>query len=96
MELRQYFNTIRKWWWLIVLATLIATLASFLATRSQPAQYSSKTTLMIGQTLENPNPTGNEVWLGQQLAQTYAEIAKRDLVRQATMDSSWVDLAAGL
>lgn len=87
MELRQYFNTIRKWWWLILLATLIATAASFLATRSQPPQYSSKTTLMIGQTLENPNPTGNEVWLGQQLAQTYAEIAQRDLVRQATMEN---------
>ena len=41
---------------------------------------------MIGRTLENPNPTGNEMWLGQQLAQTYAEIAKRELVRQATMD----------
>ncbi len=86
MELRQYFNTVRKWWWLIVLATLVATAASFLATRSQPPQYASKTTLMIGRTLENPNPTGNEVWLGQQLAQTYAELAKRDLVRQATMD----------
>lgn len=87
MELRQYFNTIRKWWWLIVLATLVAAMASFLATRSQPPQYASKTTLMIGRTLENPNPTGNEVWLGQQLAQTYAELAKRDLVRDATMQN---------
>ncbi len=85
MELRQYFNTIRKWWWLIALATLVATVASFLATRSQPLQYSSKTTLMVGRTLENPNPTGNDIWLGQQLAQTYAEIAKRDVVRDATM-----------
>ncbi len=93
MELRQYFNTLRKWWWLILLATVVATAASFLATRSQPPVFSSKTTLMIGSTLENPNPTGNDVWLGQQLAQTYAEIAKRDVVRQATMQNlglSWL------
>jgi non-specific protein-tyrosine kinase len=83
MELRQYFNTIRKWLWLIVLATLVATGASFLATREQPAIYSSKTTLIVGSTIENPNPSGNDVWLGQQLAQTYAELAKRDAIRVA-------------
>lgn len=93
MELRQYFNTFRKWLWLIVLATAVATAASFLATRQQPPIYAAKTTLMVGQTLDNPNPTGNEVWLGQQLAQTYAEIAKRDLVRGETMKAlglSWL------
>ncbi|MER2599267.1 MAG: polysaccharide biosynthesis tyrosine autokinase [Caldilineales bacterium] len=87
MELRQYFLIVRKWWWLLLLSTLVATLASFIATRTQPDQYSSKTTLMIGRALENPNPTGNEVYLGQQLAQTYAALAKRDVVRQATMDA---------
>lgn len=87
MELRQYFNTFRKWLWLIVLATLVATAASFLATRQQAPIYAAKTSLMVGQTLENPNPTGNDVWLGQQLAQTYAEIAKRDLVRGTTMQA---------
>lgn len=87
MELRQYFDTLRKWWWLMVLATLVAVVASFLATRSQPPQYSSKTTLMVGRTLENPNPTGNDIWLGQQLAQTYAELVKRDVVRESTMQA---------
>ena len=72
MELRQYFNTIRKWLWLIALSTVIATTASFLATRSQPSIYSAKTTLIIGSTIENANPNGNDIWMGQQLAQTYA------------------------
>lgn len=87
MELRQYFHTIRKWFWLIALATAVATASSFLATRQQPPIYAAKTTLMVGRTIENPNPTGNEVWLGQQLAQTYAELAKRDFVRTATMEA---------
>jgi polysaccharide biosynthesis transport protein len=85
VELRQYLSTLCKWWWLLLLTTGLATVAGWIVTRNQPAQYASQTTLMIGRTLENPNPTGNEVWLGQQLAQTYAELAKRDVVRQATM-----------
>ncbi len=87
MELRQYFQTIRKWLWLILLSTLVAMAASFIATRQQPSVYSAKTTLMIGSTIENPNPVANDLWLGQQLAQTYAELARRDTVRLATMQA---------
>ncbi len=87
MELRHYFNTIRKWLWLIVLATAVATAASFIATRQQAPIYSSKTTLIVGSTIENPNPTGNDIWLGQQLAQTYAELAKRDAIKQGAMQA---------
>ncbi len=93
MELRQYFNTIRKWLWLIVLATAVAVVSSFIATRQQPPIYSSKTTLIVGSTIENPNPTGNDIWLGQQLAQTYAELAKRDAIKQGVMQTlgmSWL------
>ena len=93
MELRQYFNTIRKWLWLILLATLVATVSSFIATRKQPPIYSAGTTLVVGSTIENPNPTGMDIYLGQQLAQTYAEIAKRDAIKVATMKAlgmSWL------
>jgi non-specific protein-tyrosine kinase len=93
MELRQYFNTVRKWLWLIVLATAVAALASFIATRQQPPIYSSKTTLIVGSTIENPNPSGNDIWLGQQLAQTYAELAKRDVIKRSAMEAlglSWL------
>ena len=87
MELRQYFNTLRKWFWLIALATLVAVVSSFLATRQQPPIFSSKTTLIVGSTIENPNPTGNDFYLGQQLAQTYAELAKRDAIKEAAMQA---------
>jgi non-specific protein-tyrosine kinase len=48
---------------------------------------------MIGQAIDNPNPTGTEFWLTQQLARTYAEIANRQPVRDATMEAlglSWL------
>lgn len=87
MELLEYLNPLRKWWWLLVAATFIALVASFVATRQQPDFYRARSTLMIGRAIENPNPTGTEFWLTQQLAQTYAEIASREPVRTATMES---------
>ncbi len=85
MELKEYIAPLRKWWWLIVAATLVATVASFLATRQQPPIYQSRVTIMVGRAIENPNPSGNDFWLTQQLANTYADIAKREPIKQATM-----------
>ncbi|HET6446229.1 MAG TPA: hypothetical protein VFI27_16805, partial [candidate division Zixibacteria bacterium] len=87
MELKDYIAPLRKWWWLIVAAGLVAGLASFYAASQQPSLYQARTTLMIGRAIDNPNPSGNEFWLTQQLAQTYAEIASREPVRVASMDA---------
>ncbi|MEJ5198455.1 MAG: polysaccharide biosynthesis tyrosine autokinase [Anaerolineae bacterium] len=84
MELKEYIAPLRKWWWLIVAATLVATVSSYLATRQQPPIYESRTTIMVGRAIENPNPSGNDLWLTQQLANTYADIARRSPIREAT------------
>lgn len=93
MELKEYLIPLRKWWWLIVAATLIAVVSSFVATRRQPPVYRTHSTIMIGSAIDNPNPSGNDFYLSQQLANTYADIAKRENVRQATMAAlgmSWL------
>lgn len=85
MDLKDYILPLRKWWWLIVAATLVATISSYLATRQQPPIYQTRTTVMIGNSINNPNPTSYDYYQSQQLATTYADIVKRDNVRQATM-----------
>lgn len=87
MEVLELLAPIRRWWWLIVASTLIAAGASYFVGRQQPDVYQARTTLMIGRAIENPNPSGSEFWLTQQLAQTYAEIAGREPVRVGTMDA---------
>ena len=87
MELREYVMPLRRWWWLILVATLVAAVSSYFATRPQPYVYRSRTTLLLGTAAEDPNPTGNDVWLAQQLMSTYTELAQRDTVRNATMES---------
>jgi capsular exopolysaccharide synthesis family protein len=84
VELKEYILPLRKWWWLIVAATLVATLSSLIATSRQAPIYQTRTTIMVGRAIENPNPNGSDFWLMQQLAGTYADIAKRAPVQDAT------------
>lgn len=87
MDITAYLAPLRKWWWLILAATILAGVASYLATRDQILMYEARTTLMIGQTIDNPNVTNTQLTLGQQLAPAYADIGKREPVRAATMEA---------
>src|SRR5512136_1110916 len=97
MELRQYTNVILKWWWLILLSVILSTTSSYLATRAMPRTYQTRTTVMVGQALSNPNPDSYEFYTGEVLAQSYADLGKREPVLRATLDAlglpwDWRDL----
>lgn len=85
MDLREYITPLWRWWWLLVAATLVAAISSIIAVSQQPPIYQARASLLIGQAINNPNPTANDLWLSQQLAQTYSDVAKRQPVREATM-----------
>ncbi|MEW6179809.1 MAG: polysaccharide biosynthesis tyrosine autokinase [Chloroflexota bacterium] len=87
MDLKTYYAPLLKWWWMILAAGLIAAAASFVITLGQPAMYQSRTTLIIGQSLTNPNPSTSQFLLEQQLASIYADMATREPVRRAVMES---------
>ncbi|MBP1693620.1 MAG: Non-specific protein-tyrosine kinase [Chloroflexi bacterium] len=87
MELRQYFNIIWKWLWLIILAVLIAAGASYLASRAATPLYQTKTTLLVGQGTQNLNLNSYDLYIGQQLAQTYAELVRREPVLKGVVQS---------
>lgn len=87
MELRECLLPLRKWWWLLLAAMVVSTASSFLATHLQVPLYQSQSTLMIGQALADPNPDNAAIYLTQQLAQSYAELARRQPLRRATMEA---------
>jgi non-specific protein-tyrosine kinase len=87
MEIRELIEPLRRWWWLIVVSTLVAALSSLIVTLQQPPIYEARSTLMIGNTIEDPNPTTGQFTLAQQLAIGYADIANREPVRNATMEA---------
>jgi len=91
MELSAYIRPVLKWWWMIVLATIVALVASFIVTLRQPPIYQSRTTLLTGSAVNESNPTTNALALNQTLANYYADLATREPVRNAAMESLGVE-----
>ncbi len=87
IDLRNLIQPLFRWWWLLLLATVLAGISSFTYVSQQPLIYQSRTTLMVGSVFQDPNPDGNRIYLSQQLAATYADYAQRATIRQATMDA---------
>ena len=87
MELKQYFTAIKKWWWLVVVSTLLATLSGYIAVSRMPRVYEASTTVMVGQGLETANPNSQDLYISQQLAQTYREMATRQPVLRGAAQS---------
>ena len=81
MELREYIAPALKWWWLIAAATIVAGLSSYLAVRQQPDRYRSTATLAVGSTIADLNPTTGDLFLTQQLAGFYVNMANRASLR---------------
>jgi polysaccharide biosynthesis transport protein len=97
MELRQYFISVFRWWWLILLSTVLAAGVSYYASSKQPRIYQTTTTLIVGQVIQKANPTGQDFATLEQLAESYAQMARLQPILQAAVDSlaldmSWQDL----
>ena len=91
IDLKKYTAPLLKWWWLILATMILAGGSSYLAVRQQPSTYQSSTTLMIGNAIDDLNPTNSQFTLAQQLAKTYADSALRQPVQEATMQALDLD-----
>jgi capsular exopolysaccharide synthesis family protein len=87
IELKKFIIPLRKWWWLLFLTTFLAAGTSSYIYSKQPSVYEARTMLMIGRTIDDPNPSANAFTLSQQLAASYASLAHQDVVRSATLAS---------
>lgn len=87
MELRHYTNVLLKWWWLIAAAVAVAVVSSYLGSLATPKTYQSRTTLMVGTVLQNPNPNQAEIYTGQALAQSYSDLVRREPIMRAVLTS---------
>jgi polysaccharide biosynthesis transport protein len=95
MEIGELFEPLRRWWWLLLACTIVAAVSSLFVVSQQPPIYISRTTLMIGRLLEDPNPNSSQFYLAQQLASTYADIANREPIREATKQALGINFLPG-
>jgi polysaccharide biosynthesis transport protein len=91
MDLGAYLKPLLRMWWLILAAVLVATVASFLVLRRVPPTYQSHAVLMVGEALQNLNPSSADVYMSQQLAGTYVDILQREQIQTATKAALGLD-----
>ncbi|MDX1415153.1 MAG: polysaccharide biosynthesis tyrosine autokinase [Candidatus Promineifilaceae bacterium] len=91
---QRYFNFIRRWWWLILLATVSAGVITYWISSQQPVNYEARTRLIIGPGIEGLKPDEKDFQTGGRLMQTYAELATTRTVLQTVIDNLGLDLTA--
>ncbi len=75
MELRQYVLLLRKWLWLLVVATLVAGAVSYVVSRKSTPIYQASATLMVNQASNPTIATGySDILTSERLARTYASL----------------------
>lgn len=94
VELRNIIITGLKWWWLMVVLTALAAASGYVVSQRQTPVYEASTTLIVGQTIQTVNPNNGDILLSERLARTYADMARRQPVLQAVIEtlnlsSSW-------
>jgi capsular polysaccharide biosynthesis protein/Mrp family chromosome partitioning ATPase len=74
MDQAKFLNVVRRYALFLVLAALVASLTAFLVLNDQPTLYEAKTRLLVGPTVDSPNPDLNSLRIGGQLMTTYADL----------------------
>jgi succinoglycan biosynthesis transport protein ExoP len=85
--LKDYLYPLLKWWWLVITVPIIAAGSAYLFARQLPFVYQSRTTLLIGRAIQDPNPSSTEFNMSYQLAREYADMAKREPVQNAVKET---------
>jgi succinoglycan biosynthesis transport protein ExoP len=94
MELGRYFDIIKRWWWLMLVSVALAAGVSYVYSERQPRIYASRTTLMVGSGIQNPNPNEGELGLSRTLAEIYAQLVLRKPIMQAVIDRLGLDMSS--
>ncbi len=74
MDLHVYLHLAKKWWWLILVGTIISGSASFLVSRSQTPVYQASSLLLLGIGSSNPNNSFIVTSQNRHLTETYQNL----------------------
>jgi capsular exopolysaccharide synthesis family protein len=95
LELRHVLAALWKWKWLIIAATVIGAATSLVVEARGPRLYRATTTLMVGQFLQAANAQVGDLQLGQQLAQSYAQVVRRQPILEGAIQELGLPISPG-
>ena len=87
-----HFSIILRWLWLLILATLVASVVTYWVSQQQTPTYEANVRLIVGPGLDSPNPDLNALRTSGQLMQTYAEMVTTQPVLQVVVDELGLDI----
>jgi len=77
MELRQYFQILLKWAWLIALGTVLAGGTAFVVSKLMVPTYQASTTLLVSEATQPSVTDYTSIMTSERLAKTYGEWLKK-------------------
>ena len=86
-DVRQLLYPVWRRWWVVALGVAAAAAIGYIASRAQTPVYEATTTLIVGGSIQTLNLDLRDIETSQLLARTYADIARRQPVLQATIDA---------
>ncbi|MCK4306158.1 MAG: polysaccharide biosynthesis tyrosine autokinase, partial [Candidatus Eisenbacteria sp.] len=94
MELQTIFQTVWKRLWLIVLGTLLVSVAAFVVSRNMQPIYQAKLTLTVDQSADVPLAY-RSITMGADLALTYSKLLKTRPILEIVIANLDLDLSPG-
>lgn len=94
IELRRIMTVVLRRWWLLVALTAIAATLGYVISRSQVPVYQATTTILVGQSITSPQLERSDLQTSDALVQTYVELAHRQPVLEGVitalqLNTSW-------
>src|SRR5262245_6435446 len=94
MELKHYLSILRRWGWIMVLCTVLASVASFLFSSQQPRVYEGVSQYLVGPVLDNPNVRESDLRAAGSVGQTYVALATTRPILQSVVDKLQLNTSA--
>jgi polysaccharide biosynthesis transport protein len=96
-EPRQIIITLLRWWWVLVLGTLIAVASGYVISQRQTPVYKGTTTVMVGGFIRSSQISRDDIVARDAFTQAYAEMALRQpvldgVVKTLGLNVSWKQL----
>lgn len=92
IELQKIVNAAIRNWWLLVAATIAGALLGLIFSQRQTPVYSASTTLLVGQSVQSTELDSRDMDISEQIALTYAQLARLQPVMQKTADRLGTDI----
>ena len=90
--LRRYVTIALRHWWLLAIAVALAAAAAYVLSKRQSPVYQATTSLIVGQTIQSIDLTARDIQISGQLALVYADMARRQPVLEAVVNTLGLDM----